>query len=380
MLITIKTLQQQTFKIDIEPTQTVRALKERIEKDRGDAFLADDLKLIYGGKLLSDDTIIEDVKINPKNFVVVMVAKKQPSRQSSSTDSAAARSEAASTTTTTDVASSTSTTGGDSKAQEKSEAKTETSTPQSQPQQSGSSDSDAGSSLISGSSIEQIVSEIVSMGFPRDQVLLALRASFNNPHRAVEYLTTGIPANVLETQTAETPTATQSESQAEPQTQPQPQEEEDQQQRQQNPLPSSPQGGPLGFLRSQAVFSQMRQIVQSNPEALAPMLQQLGQNNPQLLELIRNHQSEFMELMNEPITEGQPRIAPYQQQQQQPSRQSPGGPGLGSLGISVTQEEKEAIDRLKALGFDEGLVVQAYFACDKNENLAANFLLQQNDD
>ena len=42
--------------------------------------------------------------------------------------------------------------------------------------------------------------------------------------------------------------------------------------------------------------------------------------------------------------------------------------------IQVTQEEKAAIDRLADLGFDKQLAIEAFFACDKNEELAANYL------
>ena len=44
--------------------------------------------------------------------------------------------------------------------------------------------------------------------------------------------------------------------------------------------------------------------------------------------------------------------------------------------IQMTEEEKAAVDRLEAMGFNRIECIQAFFACDKNEALAANFLLE----
>lgn len=54
----------------------VKVLKEKIEAEKGrDAFPVAGQKLIYAGKILSDDVPIKEYHIDEKNFVVVMVTK-----------------------------------------------------------------------------------------------------------------------------------------------------------------------------------------------------------------------------------------------------------------------------------------------------------------
>ena len=55
----------------------------------------------------------------------------------------------------------------------------------------------AESALVTGAMYESAVTEMISMGFPRDMVVRAMRASFNNPDRAVEYLFTVSAFSIL---------------------------------------------------------------------------------------------------------------------------------------------------------------------------------------
>ena len=86
------------------------------------------------------------------------------------------------------------------------------------------------------------------------------------------------------------------------------------------------------------MFHQMRQLLQRDPGMLNAVLQQLGQSNPELLQLISQNQEDFIRMINEP--------------------ESGAAPGSGSGGgvtggvpgeagvIQVTQQDKEAIDRV----------------------------------
>jgi len=213
------------------------------------------------------------------------------------------------------------------------------------------------------------------MGFERSQVVLALRAAFNNPDRAVEYLFNGIPAGAIPAEppapaspgasvgaAPSVPSPDPAGSAAAPTPAP----------AGGSPAPAAGGAGVFDFLRQHPQFAMLRQMVQSNPQLLQSVLEQLGQQNPQLLNMINNNQEEFIQLLNLPADSATPGAGG--------AGGAPQGAGPGANYISVTQEEKDAIERLQALGFSRQQVIEAYFSCDKDEQMAANYLFEGGED
>uniref|UniRef100_M1AYC4 Ubiquitin receptor RAD23 n=1 Tax=Solanum tuberosum TaxID=4113 RepID=M1AYC4_SOLTU len=376
MKIFVKTLKGTHFEIEVAD------VKKNIESVQGqDVYPAAQQMLIHQGKVLKDATTLEENKVAENSFVVIMLSKNKVSSTGTSSIPAAP-SNTAQPAGSTDQARQTITAPQATAALPQSASE---SAPASAPVPAAAASSvtdvydQAASNLVAGSNLETTVQQILDMGggsWDRDTVVRALRAAFNNPERAVDYLYSGIPEQAEIPPVARTPaapavTAPASGQAINPAAQDASQLAVPSSGPNANPLDLFPQGltnagsnagaGNLDFLRNSPQFQALRAMVQANPQILQPMLQELGKQNPHLMRLIQEHQPDFLRLINEPV-EGEGNVL---------------GQTAGAIpqAVTVTPEEREAIERLEAMGFDRALVLEVYFACNKNEELAANYLL-----
>jgi len=387
----------------------VDALKKKVAEAQGNSD-ADPLayRLVHAGNVLSShDATLASVGVSDSGFIVVMPPRKvAPKKVAPAAKPAAAA--AASATPATPAAAPAS--GTDNAA-----AAVAAAAPV------AAAGASPGNDLVVGSQYEASVSQLCDMGFAEDQVKAALRAAFNNPERAVEYLSNGIPQSAVEEAPAVVPAApvssatgaatpaamdmdapssgTQQASGGEAATAAPAADAA-------TTTPSPPVAaaadtpfemfgggggggaggggtGQLDFLRRLPQFNLMRRMIHTNQALLQPLLQQLRQTNPSLFQVINSNQQEFLRLLNEPVSESDSMSELMRHLSPDEAASMAGGDGAGGAPppgyITVTPEEAEQIDRLVTLvgpmGVGRNAVLQAWLACEKDEALAANYLL-----
>jgi len=352
MKLTVKPIKGGNFEVEAEEQATVETLKKIIAEAKPD-FPADLQKLIYSGRILKDEDVVGQIGVKAGEFIVVMAAKaKAPAAPAAPAATPSPAAETPSAPPAAAEAGGATPAGGDATAA-------------------------AAANLVTGAGMESTITQLMEMGFEREQVEKCLVAAFNNPDRAVEYLMSGIPEDIQQEMAAPpapAPGAGGGPGGAPP------------------VAPAAGGGGAAPFpsmagaggggggggggagvaippqlaeLRNNPQFAQLAGMLAQNPQMMAQMLPALAQSNPELVQVIQENPQAFMQLIQEAAGGGGGGGA---------------GGGQGPTVIQLTEDERAAVDRLTALGFDRNMAAQAYLACDKNEELAANFLFDSGND
>ena len=71
MLITIKTLSGRKLSLDFENTQKISEVKDSLQEKEG--IPVQQIRLIYGGKILKDEITIQEASISPGSTLMMMM-------------------------------------------------------------------------------------------------------------------------------------------------------------------------------------------------------------------------------------------------------------------------------------------------------------------
>ncbi|KGU12335.1 UV excision repair protein Rad23 [Candida albicans P87] len=415
MQIIFKDFKKQTVSLDVELTDTVLSTKEKLAQEK--SCESSQIKLVYSGKVLQDDKDLQSYKLKEGASIIFMInkTKKTPTpvpetknttrtsnvenkstTESSTQNKAQGSTNESTTTTTTSSAPAPAPAGA-----------TTTTSEQQQPQPAASNES----TFAVGSEREASIQNIMEMGYERPQVEAALRAAFNNPHRAVEYLLTGIPESLQHPVAPAQPpaTGTAPAQQTEGNTSESGQQGEDEEHegdestQHENLFEAAAAAaagagaggagsgagagagsaeGDIGGLGDDQQMQLLRAALQSNPELIQPLLEQLAASNPQIANLIQQDPEAFIRMFLSGAP-GSGNDLGFEFEDESGETGAGGGAAAatgedeqGTIRIQLSEQDNNAINRLCELGFERDIVIQVYLACDKNEEVAADILFR----
>lgn len=439
MQLAVKTLKGEKFEVTVEESHTIAQVKTIIETSKSELPAASMKLIHSGKVLKDTDTIADcQLKPNAFLVVMISKPKKKAAAPAAApVPAAAAAAATASEPKTPAPAAAEPKTPAPPKKEET--ATTETSTAEVAATPANAAPSTATPSAPSAPSSDndvppEAIAQLTAMGFPEPEVKACLRAAKGNADVAVEFLMNGIPdyiQNAISSSsnnTAETPAASSTTSSNEPlaQLRNHPQINQLRQLVQSNPstlqqvLTQIGQQQPdlLQEINSnQELFLQIMNepVTESTSSAPAPapssasapsssssgagmgagqlspeMMDGLG-NPAQLAQMIDTMTPEQLSQMSAMmgLTPDQLRMTAQAISNMPPEElqnamqhamgmedgMEGGGGAPGQQVLRLSAEEMAAVDRLASMGFDRAEAAQAYLACDKNEELAANLLM-----
>ncbi|AOW27228.1 UV excision repair protein Rad23 [Candida albicans P37005] len=414
MQIIFKDFKKQTVSLDVELTDTVLSTKEKLAQEK--SCESSQIKLVYSGKVLQDDKDLQSYKLKEGASIIFMInkTKKTPTpvpETKSTTGTSNVENKSTTESSTQNKAQgstneSTTTTSSSSAPAPAPAGATTTTSEQQQPQPAASNES----TFAVGSEREASIQNIMEMGYERPQVEAALRAAFNNPHRAVEYLLTGIPESLQHPVAPAQPpaTGTAPAQQTEGNTSESGQQGEDEEHegdestQHENLFEAAAAAagagaggagsgagagagsaeGDIGGLGDDQQMQLLRAALQSNPELIQPLLEQLAASNPQIANLIQQDPEAFIRMfLSGAPGSGNDLGFEFEDESGETgaggaAAAATGEDEQGTIRIQLSEQDNNAINRLCELGFERDIVIQVYLACDKNEEVAADILFR----
>ncbi|CAB1111605.1 unnamed protein product [Ectocarpus sp. CCAP 1310/34] len=409
--LTVKTLKGEVFRIDVAEESVMSDVKAKIAEVRGHDPATQ--VLICGGKTLKDGDSLAD-SVAAGGFLVLMVKRRaNPVANAAPTPAAAAATPAAATAATPAAAPA-------AAAPAAAAAAPAAATPAAPaaaavaPAAAAATPAGAGGANETLSVDPTNVDMLTAMGFPADQATAALRAAFNDVSRAASYLMEGIPHNAGAGTGGGDARGGGDAALAAAMMGAEDEEEGGEGGGGAAGLAQAlmgmeaGEGNPLNFMRFHPQFDELRGLVRENPAMLPQVLQALATQSPELIGRINQHPDAFLRLMNEPPdAEGQAimemgvegLLEGMDQEEEEEEEEGGdaeavaaggggGSPGVGGAGgdggqgqtvtVELTEEEDAAVQNLMAMvpGAGRDQVIEAFIACDKNAEMAANLLFE----
>lgn len=351
MKLTVKTLKQIAYQVEVPQEAKGEDLKKEIEKTQG--FDAKVLKLIFNGKVVEDSHILIEMGVKEGDVIVMMNARAKPQNVNQE-EKKVEEPVSQNVNKNNNMAP-----ASDKKKKEKEKK------------------------AIPVKDYKNEIQQLKEMGFGEDMAKSAIEAAKGNLNLAIDYLYNGIPTSVNKV-TDEQLYGEFFENEDEEYEEPFELNEE--------MLNSLDLNNPETLKHLASI---VKVLIQEDPTQLSNLLMEIEEINPEIIDYIREHESEFKSLIEKPVTNEDVEAFESLIQGGHHAHLDEGDEALdegiagviqdtaflgqsgqldASANVNLSDSDKEAIERLKNLGFSEVEAYQAYMACDKNETMAANFL------